>query len=264
MIRTLVVDAARPARAGLRKMLSADPELDLFECGSGAEAIQILRAGSTQLVLLDIQMPGVDGFGVIEAVGIERMPVIVFTTAYSVHAIRAFEACALDYLLKPIGEERLSHAIARAKAAVRQREIGAMSAQLIALLESSASSRRPAPLPPTGYRFELRVGSNIVYLEATQVDWIESDDNYVRVWSAGRSHLVRETLQRLEQSLEGDGFRRVHRKALVNLARVREIRAKPMGRYAVVLHDGTTIALSRGRRATVQEALRARAAGRIG
>jgi two-component system LytT family response regulator len=251
--RTLIVDDEATARAGLRHLLEADPELLLEEAPGGPEAVESIRAGGVDLVFLDIRMRGMDGFDVIRAVGVANMPVVVFTTAYSAHAIRAFDACALDYLLKPIGEERLAASVVRAKAAVTQRRIGAASEALVSLLAYGAIPKQRRP----PFRLLVTSGVSSFYLGADDIDWIESSDNYVRVWASGRTFLVRESMASLQTSLTEHDFVRTHRRALVNIGRVREIR-DALGRRAVVLRDGTRVPLSRSRRADVYEALEKR------
>lgn len=255
VIHCLVVDDEKLARDGLRAMLAKDAELDVAACASGAEAVQAIRKGNVHLVFLDIRMRGMDGFDVIEAVGVEHMPVVVFTTAYGAHAIQAFEACALDYLLKPIGDDRLRQAVIRAKNTIRDRRLGAVQQQLLALLQAGP----PRSEPVRAHRIQIRSGTSTFFLDATDIDWIESAGNYARVWSKGRSHLVRDSLSNLERELQPSGFLRSHRATLVNMARVRELRSVRLGGSVVVMQDGTRVPVSRDRRATLLEALRDRA-----
>jgi two-component system LytT family response regulator len=268
-IRTLVVDDEKLARSGLRAMLASDPDLTVDECSGGRDAVQILRDGSVDLVFLDVQMPKVGGFDVIEAVGTDRMPVVVFITAYSAYAIQAFEACALDYVLKPVREARLAQTVSRAKEAVRQRRLGKVGDQLVALL-----ARRPRPSnpdealdsPPASSardtdilrRVLLRSGNRSYYVDVDDIDWIESDNYYARIWTGVRSHLLRQSLSQLETSLDERQFVRVHRSAIVNVARVGDIRQMGIARHVVVLRDGTQVPLSRDRKRALHEALRKR------
>jgi two-component system, LytTR family, response regulator len=266
--RTLVVDDEQLARSGLRSMLQGDADLAVEECVGGREAVRIIRdsAGDApvDLVFLDVRMPAMDGFDVIDAVGAERMPVVVFTTAYSDYAIQAFEACALDYLLKPVGEVRLSQAVARAKERIRQRRAGELSEQLIALLE-----RRPGtlPVPDAGRQTEhddsvplrrllLRSGTTSYYVDTDRIDWIEADTYYARIWTGVRSHLLRQSLAHLETLLDGRLFVRVHRSAIVNVRNIREIGRVGLGKYCVRLQDGRQIPVSRERRRALHAALR--------
>jgi two-component system LytT family response regulator len=268
-IRTLVVDDEKLARSGLRDMLAIDPELVVDECSGGREAIRILRDGSVDVVFLDVQMPKIGGFDVIEAVGTDRMPVVVFVTAFSAYAIEAFEACALDYVVKPVREARLTQAVTRAKEAVRQRRLGTVGDQLVSLL-----ARRPSLAggsaeldvvettvvtePGPMRRVLLRSGTKSYYVDVDDIDWIESDNYYARIWTGVRSHLLRQSLSQLEASLNARQFVRVHRSAIVNVARVGDIRQTGIGRYAVMLRDGTQVPLSRDRKRALHEALRRR------
>lgn len=262
VIRTLVVDDEKLARGGLSEMLRADPELAVDSCGDGRSAVQLIRHSPIELVFLDIQMRGMDGFGVIEAVGVERMPVVVFTTAYGAHAIRAFEAAALDYLLKPIGDERLAIALARAKEAVRQRRLGRVTQQLAALLSGTGGSpAAAAPVERTSARVLVRQGNSSYFVDWRDVEWIESSDNYARLWSRGRSHLVREPLHRFEASLAASGFVRTHRTALVRADLIREIRVLGVRKHVAVLADGTRVPVSRERRSAILQLLRDRGQG---
>ncbi len=269
-VRTLVVDDELFAREGLRDMLAADGDLLVGECDGGAAAVRAIERGDVDLVFLDVQMGEMSGFEVIEAVGAARMPVVVFTTAYDRYALQAFEVCALDYLLKPIGEERLERAVARAKEAVNQRRLGKVSDQLAALLAyrrpSTTADHALAPAPHAPKRREptailVSSGTREYAVELAQVDWISSADNYARLWQGDRSHLVREPLQRLAERLEGWGFVRVHRTAIVNVGRIREIARVGVGRYIVVLHGGRRVPLSRDRRSEVQRAMRHASSG---
>jgi two-component system LytT family response regulator len=238
-IRTLVVDDEQLARAGLKAMLASDRELVVEECASGRDAILMLSETAFDLVLLDVQMPKINGFEVIEAIGSERMPVVVFTTAYGEYALQAFDACALDYVLKPIDDARLAKAVGRAKELVRRRR-------------EAPSVTRPVPLQ----RVLLRSGDASYYVDVDDIDWIESDTYYARLWTHTRSHLIRQSLTQLEAQLDPRTFVRVHRTAIVNIRRVAAIRRLGLSKYAVTLVDGRQITLSRERRRALHEALR--------
>jgi two-component system LytT family response regulator len=238
-IRAVVVDDEPLARAGLRALLEDDPDMVVVaECANGHEAVAALRAHAPDLVLLDVQMPGLDGFGVVREIGADRMPVVVFATAFDQYALQAFEARALDYLLKPFTDERFRDVLGRAKEQVRQRRPGA----------PGMPSAAPA-------RLEVRLGNRVVFVRIDDVDWVEAADYYVRLHVGPASHLVRETMQELEARLDGRRFVRVHRSAIVNVERVRELRTVAAGRHEVVLRDGTRLPLSRSRREIVARAL---------
>jgi len=268
-VRTLVVDDEKLARTGLRAMLAVDPALVTDDCGTGADAVRLLRGGAFDLVFLDIQMPKLNGFDVVDAVGVNRMPVTVFTTAYCEHAIAAFEACALDYLLKPIREARLARTLARAKDVVQQRQLGRVSNQLASLLapiHGVGDAIAPVPRnvtvePEDSYarRILLRSGQHSYYIDAADIDWIEADGYYARIWVGVRSHLLRQSLSQLELTLDPAQFVRVHRSALVNAARVTSIRKTGLARYAAQLSTGTVVPLSRERKGELHRVLRRRA-----
>jgi two-component system LytT family response regulator len=252
-VRTLVVDDEPLARAGMRGLLADDPEVTVVgECAHGREAIAAIRAHAPDLVLLDVQMPEVDGFAVVREIGVARMPVVVFVTAFDQYALRAFEAQALDYLLKPFSDTRFQQALARAKEQVRQRRLGALSGQLAALLGVPAAP----PEPEGATRLEVRLGDRRLFIATADIDWIEASDYYVRLHTGGRSHLLRETLQELEVRLDPRRFLRVHRSAMVAVDRVAELRVDGAGRPCVVLRDGTRLPVSRSRREQVERALR--------
>jgi len=266
-VRALVVDDEPLARAGMRGLLADDPDVALVgECANGGEAIAAIRTHAPDLVLLDVQMPEVDGFAVVREIGVARMPVVVFVTAFDRYALRAFDAQALDYLLKPFSDERFRQALDRAKEEVRRRRLGALSTQLAALLglagaptpaAPAAAPAGPAPVPEAPTRLEVRLGGRRMFVAVADIDWIEASDYYVRLHAGGRSHLLRETLQELEARLDPRRFVRVHRSAMVAVDRVAELRTDAGGRTVLVLRDGTRIPVSRSRGEQVERALRA-------
>jgi two-component system LytT family response regulator len=243
-IRVLIVDDERLARVGLRTMLAGDSQLLLQECAGGRDAARIITDEPIDLVFLDVRMPKVGGFDVIATIEPDGRPVLVMTTAYSEHALRAFDAHVLDYLLKPLSEARLARSVLRAKEVIRQRRLGVLHDALVA----------SPPRPP---RLLVRSGPATYYVDVRDVDWIEADAYYARLWTGSRSHLVRQSLTHLEAGLDVRQFVRIHRRAIVNVARVAEIRGLGVGRYGVVLTNGTRIGLSRKRREQLQAALRA-------
>ena len=247
-IRTLIVDDEPLCRERLHDLLSGDAEIALVgECGDGAEAVVTLREGECDLVFLDVEMPELDGLGVVAAVGPERMPTVVFVTAYDRYALRAFEVQALDYLLKPFDRERFAKALARAKEHVRRGRSAEASRQLLALLGDA----RPGPRHLE--RLVLRSGGRIFFLKAEEIDWVEAAGNYLRLHAGGETHLLRETMNALDGRLDPARFVRIHRSTLVNLERIKEIQPLFHGDYVVLLRDGTKLTLSRSYRQKLQD-----------
>jgi len=208
-IRTLIVDDEPLARQSIRLLLRGDPEVEIVgEAGSGAEAVKAIRRHAPDLVFLDIQMPEMDGFGVLESLDAERLPVVVFVTAFDRYALKAFEVHALDYLLKPFTDARFEKALRQAKAQIGQREISHLSQRLLALLEDRdprrAQSSPPLPARATGYLTRLMVKSagRVFFLKADEIDWIEAADYYVKLHVGRKSHLLRESLSELESKLD--------------------------------------------------------------
>ena len=249
-IRTVVADDQPMARERLTALLAQQPDIDVVAtCASGVEAVDAIQAYRPDLVFLDMQMPELDGFGVIDAVGVERMPPVVFVTAYDAFALRAFEVHALDYLLKPFGRERFEQALERARRHLERQRAGDLASRLMALVEDV----RPARSRPE--RLMVRSGARVVFVDVEQVDWVEAEGNYVRLHTAADSHLVRDTMQAMQRRL-GPQFVRIHRSRIANLARVRELRLASSGEYEAVLHTGAKLGVGRLYRDTLQEALR--------
>ena len=253
-LRALVVDDERLAREELVRMLASDPDLEVIQCASGEEACALLREEDFDLLFLEIRMRGMDGFDVVSALEDNASPpLVIFTTAYGEHAVEAFAVRAFDYLMKPIADDRLNEAVRRGKEAVRMRRLHLASQRLTALLEDGTlapSSRHGVP------RFLVRSGRSTYSVDVSAIDWIESADNYSRLWTADKSHLVRESMQTIEQQLAPHGFVRAHRTAIVNLQRVKEVRTTRAGRYFAVLHGGLRVPVSRDRRVALLDAMR--------
>ncbi len=241
-LRVLVVDDEPLSRDRLRAALAAEPGVTIVgECPDGPSAVAAIRQDRPDLVLLDVQMPGLDGFGVLEAVGAAAMPPVIFVTAYDAFAVRAFEVHALDYLLKPFDDDRLRAALARAR--TRRGDATTLAGRLRALLEQHG----PGEPPSAGYarRLMVRRGDTIRYVPLAEVDWIEAADNYVRLHGPGGVHLVRMTLRELETRLDPAAFARIHRSTLVRLAAIREIEPWVGGDYVARLHGGHELRISR-------------------
>lgn len=255
--RTLIVDDEPAARRGLRLLLERDPELAIVgEAGSGREAVRLLQAQRPDLLLLDIEMPELDGFKVLETITGGPAPAVIFVTAHDEHALRAFSVNAVDYLLKPVEDERFWTAVTRAKAHLAQRASGDLSArlqQLLAWIQAHPRGLPPTPAEPGGAteaitreRILLKSGGEVLFLKTGEIDWIEAEGDYMKFHAGGRSHLLRETMQRLEARLDPARFVRIHRSTIVNLDRVRKLSPDFAGEYAVVLQDGSKLRLSRG------------------
>jgi two-component system LytT family response regulator len=247
-IRALIVDDEPLARSHLRSLLEDEDDIAIIgECGSGPEAVQAIKRDDPDLVLLDIQIPEMDGFEVIREVGANRMPFVLFVTAYDEYALRAFEAHALDYLMKPVNRERFRAAVGRAKEIVRGVREGGMRASLSRLLESI----RPEQ-PQELERLALRADGRIVFLKVEQIDWIEAADDHVRLHVGKQAIEHRDTLTRLEQRLPSERFLRVHRSTIVNVERIREMQPWFQGDYVLILLDGTRLTTGRSYRDRVK------------
>jgi two-component system LytT family response regulator len=236
-LRILVVDDEPVARKTIRLLARRDPEVVVVaECGNGADAIDAVHAYKPDLLFLDVQMPRMDGFDVVEILG-DEAPVIVFVTAYDQYAIRAFEVHAVDYLLKPFTDERFERALERAKELARRGGGGARA------LAGLTSAHRTAV-----QRFMVRAAGRVIFLKAAEIDWIEAADYYARLHVGRNSYLLRESMNDLEASLDAATFVRIHRSTIVNLDRVREMRPTPGAELVVILADGTELRMSRSRR----------------
>jgi len=241
-LRAVIVDDEPLARSSLRVLLARDPAIELVaECGSGEEAVGCIRDLRPDLAFLDIQMPEVDGFDVIERLGACVPPAVVFVTAFDQHALRAFDAGALDYVLKPFTDARFGLALTRAKAQVTQ----------------ARAARGTAVVPD---RIAVRSGRGIQFVALADVAWVESADYCVDLHVADRTHTLRRSMSAIEAELEPAGFCRIHRTAIVNLAHVRALEAGLDGEAEVVLRSGERLATSRRHRATLQERLGLRTA----
>jgi two-component system LytT family response regulator len=249
-IKALIVDDEVLARKFIRRLLKDDHEVEIVgECGNGRDAVTTIRKQSPDLVFLDIQMPELDGFSVLEAVGLDQLPEIVFTTAYEHYAIRAFELHALDYLLKPFDQARFRDAIKHAKERIHQRQLEDGRVQIGALLESV--KKQPEYLD----RLIIKADGRITFLKTREIDWIEADDKYVQLHTGKTARMVRQTLSAMESQLDPKRFLRIHRSAIVNVERVKELQPLFGGEHAVLLEDGMKLTLSRKYKAKLFELL---------
>lgn len=219
-IKTLIVDDERLARQRLRRLLGQHAEVEIVgECADGATALAAVRESMPDLLLLDIQMPGLDGFGVVEELGAAPRPIIVFVTAFDQHALRAFDACALDYLLKPASPERLARVIGRVQAQLRD--------------APAARAAEPALGSAEGRRFQVRCGQRTSFVLPEEIDWIEADGNYAVLHVGGQRHFLRATMSALEAELP-ETFARTSRSSIINLRRVRELQSTGSHHFAIM------------------------------
>ena len=254
-IRAIIVDDERPARRRLRELLEKRSEIAILaECLNGEEAVRRIREAQPDLLFLDIQMPGLDGFGVVGQIGSAQMPATIFVTAYDQYALKAFEACALDYLLKPFSDERFERSLARVLSFVRTQQREEFSNRVLSLLEHV----RPKPLEATPAPLDclmIKNGGRILFLRVEEIDWIEAAGVYVQVHTAGKTWLHRFSLGELEARLDPRQFLRIHRSTIVNRQKVRELQPHSHGDFLLVLRDGTELKLSRGYRQKVETRL---------
>ena len=248
-MKVLIVDDEPLAREVIAGLLARHEDMEVVgQAGSGEDAIELIRAKQPDLVFLDVQMPGCDGFEVVRALELDPMPQIVFATAFDEHALRAFEVHAVDYLLKPFSDERFEQSLARARAVHAASKRSELAERLMELVASSDVGR------PRGQRFAIKSGGAVYFLDAEEIDWIEAANNSVRFHAGGKRHLMRATIRSVEEQLDEQAFARIHRSTIVRLDRIRKLVPQEHGDYLVVLRDGTELRMSRRRR----EELRAR------
>jgi two-component system, LytTR family, response regulator len=254
-IRTMIVDDEPPARRNLRALLKGVPDVELVkECGNGRDAVCQIRALQPDLVFLDVQMPELDGFEVLENLAGHPLPVIIFVTAYDQYALKAFEVSALDYLLKPFDDARFHRAMSQARRQIEQQDASELGRKLLTLL---GTREVKADTPPPRYltRLMVKTAGRVIFIRAEEIDWIEAYDNYVRLHVGGKAHLLRQTMNELEAALSPERFSRIHRSTIVNLDRVKELRSHFNGERLVILHDGTELKLSRIRKEWLERQL---------
>ncbi len=258
VLRTLLVDDEPLARRGLELRLAGEADVQIVgQCGNGDEALRAVAEQAPDLMFLDVQMPGLDGFETLRALPLSRMPMVVFVTAYDHYAIRAFEACAVDYLLKPIDDSRLQQALFRVRQQRRERLAEAHCARLLGLL-GEVSGRTPLsldealggtlPRARASTRLSFKDGERIVRVEPSEIRWVEAAGDYMCIHTDSGTHIVRMTLGELERRLDPQAFARIHRSTIVNVARVRELRNHINGEYFLILESGQQLKLSRSYR----------------
>ncbi len=250
LIRVLIVDDEALARGILREMLQRDSDVSIVgECANGKQAVEAIQELTPDVLFLDIQMPEMGGFEVLDALDGPTMPHLVFVTAYDQYAVRAFEVHALDYILKPFDRERFEAAWQRAKAQVLRERNGGVEQRILSLLEDLKAGTKYLE------RLVIKSSGRIYFLETNDIDWIQAEGNYVSVHVGKKSHLLRETISSLESQLDPRKFLRIHRSAIVRIDRIKELQPWFHGEYHIILLDGTELTLSRNYRDRLQEAL---------
>ena len=242
-IRAAIVDDEPLARRRIRNLLREAPDVKVIaEYANGRDAIESFGESPPDLLFLDIQMPEIDGFDVLQAIGVGCVPAVIFVTAYDQFALRAFEAHALDYLLKPFDDERFGAALERARGRIRQQQRSDLDRRLQALLENVRGEQ--------GYLRRLVVpsGHRSIFIRTEQIDWIEAEGNYIRLHVGSRAYLLRENLTRITSALDPATFCRIHRSTTVNIDRIQAVESLFHGEYLVVLHDGTKLTSGRSYR----------------
>jgi len=248
-LRALIVDDEPLARTALLRLLKRERDISVTgQCGDGDSAVQSIRQMRPDLVFLDVQMPEMDGFQVVEAVGVEEMPVTVFVTAFDRYALQAFDSNAVDYLLKPFAADRLSRALARARDRCQGKQDRDAAQRLFSLLGSRYGA-------DYAQRLTVACGGRIQFISVGDIDWIEADGNYARLHVGRRVYDIRETLQALMEKLDPREFVRIHRSTIVNMRRIREVQPWFQGGHIVLLQSGEELRMSRYQRDAVERLL---------
>jgi two-component system LytT family response regulator len=249
-IRTIIADDEPLARERLRKLLALEPRIEVIaECSDGREAVEAIRKESPALVFLDVQMPELDGFGVLQALDKSKRPAVIFVTAHDKFALKAFEVHAIDYLLKPFDRERFQTALHRALDHIQKHTTLELNERLSALLADVRQEAKYAE------RLAIKSSGKVVFLKTSEIDWVEAADNYVNLHAGTESYLHRETMSALEEMLDPDRFLRISRSTMVNIDCVKELQPLFHGEYSVILKNGARLTLSRGYRDKIQQFL---------
>lgn len=249
-LRVLIVDDERLAREKLRTLLASERAVEvILDCQNGAQAISAARKHKPDLMFLDVRMPQLDGFQVLQALAADQIPQVIFTTAFQDYAIRAFDSNAVDYLLKPFDQERLHRALERVRAGLLRSHDGALANRMLQLLSRTGEAPEE--------RLLVKAEGRLVFLNLEDIDWIEAAANYVRVNSGSCSYLIRDNIGRLATKLDPNRFARIHRSTIINVHKLRELQPCDNGEFIAVLKSGKALSCSRGYRSEILRLIRA-------
>ena len=239
-IRTLIVDDEELARDRIQALLAEQPDVEIVGvCTDGPSAVEAIDKTQPDLVFLDVQMPGMDGFEVIDNIDKNHAPAVVFVTAHDAHALRAFEIHALDFLLKPFDQTRFEKALDRARGLLNRDRAGGLDPRLVSLLEELHEERKYSE------RLIVKSGGRVFFVRTEEIDWVEASGNYVKIHTKNDAHLLRESMKNMEARLDPKTFVRIHRSAIVNIDRIKELEPWFHGEYIVIMRDGTRLTASR-------------------
>jgi two-component system LytT family response regulator len=239
-IRTLIVDDEELARDRIQALLAEQPDVEIVGvCTDGPSAVEAIDKAQPDLVFLDVQMPGKTGIEVVREIGAEQMPATIFVTAYDAHALRAFEIHALDFLLKPFDQTRFEKALDRARGHLNLDKTGGLDPRLVSLLEELHEERKYSE------RLIVKSGGRVFFVRTEEIDWVEASGNYVKIHTKNDAHLLRESMKNMEARLDPKIFVRIHRSAIVNIDRIKELEPWFHGEYIVIMRDGTRLTASR-------------------
>jgi two-component system LytT family response regulator len=257
-IRALIVDDEPLARRGIRQSLQSFPDVEIIgECKNGREAVAAIEKQKPDLIFLDVQMPLLDGFGVIREMRAENLPpVVVFVTAFDEHAIRAFEINALDYLLKPVDPERFKKTMERVREQIRNKQSVRFDEKLLALLRDVESLKGKEAPREYLRRVVIKESGRVFFLDANEIDWISAEGNYVKLHAKNKTHLLRETMDGIERKLNPQEFLRLRRSTIVRIECIKELQPLFKGEFVVVLKDGTNLSSSRRYRQNLDSLLK--------
>ncbi len=255
-IRTLIVDDEPLARERIRKLVESDPDIEVVgECKNGRQAVSTIKSQTPDLVFLDVQMPELDGFGVLRRLNSSRVPCVIFVTAYDQYALKAFEVHALDYLLKPFDRRRFQKALDRAKSQIQKEKSGEINERLLGLLEDLKAGAQPEEKQNYLDRLVIKSSGRVTFLRTEEIHWIEAAGNYLCLHVGNESHLLRDTMNSLAAKLDPAKFVRIHRSTLVCIDRIKEIETWFNGEYVLILENGAKLHSSRGYRDKIYKLL---------